>query len=390
MELRNEFENMEYTQLSRLSTKDSRRFGSSGVFRACCQPESLHKGHLIWPPLSKTLPIIQLCHWVSSKSTLDRCIIFTDIFYNMPKKYDHNIILNNCKDKYVIFNDLTPNACSILAECVEVQSFEFLMALKLRPTADTLSFLIRKNIGNFEPVKANQWYFTGHYIFRLRKLVSDIPASLSIHKTVPCTSSNCVQKFSEGSPEYWNPYYEVDDYFILDCPKEQEIRKTDGPLELPVCCKHALLGISEPITSITSSTASTSTNTGTDTSIGTSIGTSTDTAIDTATDTITSTSIISPITRTFSKLQMTSPKKPNISESIILWYPKSGEYTTQWSIYAEAYRKYGILVGNLASRTRMKDWTLQELDARGCSFPEVCLKTLKENIIKEDLQEFIE
>jgi hypothetical protein len=68
----------------------------------------------------------------------------------MPKVYDHNIVVENCKDKYVIFNDLTPNACFILAECAEVSSFKFLMRLpNLRPVADTISFYVDKEFGTF-------------------------------------------------------------------------------------------------------------------------------------------------------------------------------------------------------------------------------------------------
>jgi hypothetical protein len=66
----NEIHNMEYIQLDRSDRTSERRFGSSGVFRACCQEKSLHNGHTQWPPIGPlgTLPVIQLCHWVSSES----------------------------------------------------------------------------------------------------------------------------------------------------------------------------------------------------------------------------------------------------------------------------------------------------------------------------------
>lgn len=407
MELRNEFDKMEYSQLTRSDSKYAQNYGAHGVFRACCQPESLHKAHTSWPPIGENacLPVIQLCHWVTSKSSLEHIIIFADVLYGMPRKYNHDVVLQNCKDKYVIFTDITKNASSILAECMQVNSFEFLMSFNIRGTADTISFNVQ-HFGTFEPVKPNHWYATDRYVFRLQKIVKDIPACVSVHKTVPFANPQCIANFSMGSTKYWNPLRAFDKQFILECPIEEKNREREGPLELPQCCKNALLGIQNNIgtTVLVSSNVANTCKIESSDILSNIVSSTVTSSISNTVTNNTVTNTVSPITQTFSNLQMTSPKHRNdkkneskietserpfeIIDKVLLWYPSNGEYAKQWAIYKEALEKYGPLVTDLAARTNIKSWSLKTLDARRSKVPNINWDGIKELII-EDSKEFI-
>jgi hypothetical protein len=204
------------------------KHGGNGILCARTQSSSLHAAHTSCVQESVDMPIVQVGHWVSSRTPTKYAVLFTNPLFGMKREqYDPCIAYKNTVGKYVMFTDLTDGATEALVECALNFDGDRFQAMGWKAshliTTDVLTLDTSKieSSLHWEPVPSGSWIRADGYIFRMK--ACDEPHAVAIHKTMPTIeyeAGQYVTEFMYGSSSSWTN--NQTDVFVPLCKEEEK------------------------------------------------------------------------------------------------------------------------------------------------------------------------
>ena len=197
----------------------------NGVFHARSQVSSVHAAHTSCVDDSLNIPVVQVGHWVSSRTPCKYAVLFTNPLFGMKREqYDISIANANTYGKYVMFTDLTQGATNAIVECALNFDGHRLDAMGWKASHLILNDIVTVDTSKvtcelvWNPVPANIWIRADCFLFRMKPCA--VPHAVAIHKTMPNLSEELhVASFASGNAVWTN---NQSDIFVPICKEESQ------------------------------------------------------------------------------------------------------------------------------------------------------------------------